>query len=405
MSSMTPEITGEFATARGSALSSHRFLMRLGFAAGNIFAWIFAFRGFYLASGSVEAALFGIAALYALMQGIIFVLTPLSGAALRHGMRRALAYGTLIAAFAFACFSVVFAPQVSGDFAFAMIATFIVFMGIHRALYWIPYRSEIADSGAFVRQSRIQDLAVAFMPLLAGVVIQIAWLGPEALLAIVALIILSALVPLIRIPESYEGFDWSFSETFRALFSPLNRRFLVLAMFDGVQGITLVLLWPIAVFIIIGQSFLGLGFLLAFTLLCAPFARGFARLALRRAHADQSTSIQVVLVISSWVARLAAGSPLQVVMADLYYHSGTSAKRFSVDMATFDQHADGAHYVDEYTALKEMGMALGRIFVCLMCIGGVLFFSAVATFAAILLLAATASAFSIIISRRLARGV
>src|SRR5688572_22682862 len=134
---IVPGEAGEAALIRGFSLASHRFLMRLAFAAGNVFAWVFAFRGFFLASGSLEAALFAVAVLYALMQGIVLMMTPLSGAALRHGMRRALAYGTLIAAFAFACFSLVFAPQVGAQFAFTMIATFVVFMGLHRALYWI----------------------------------------------------------------------------------------------------------------------------------------------------------------------------------------------------------------------------------------------------------------------------
>src|SRR5262245_12173523 len=123
MHDVMPGSAGELAFLRGSSLASHRFLMRLAFAAGNVFSWIFMFRGFYLVSGSIEAALFAIMILYAMMQGIILILTPLSGAALRHGMRRALAYGTLLGAFAFACFSVVFAPQIPPQLAFGMVVS------------------------------------------------------------------------------------------------------------------------------------------------------------------------------------------------------------------------------------------------------------------------------------------
>jgi hypothetical protein len=395
---------GEVSLMHGASLSSHRFLMRFALAAGNVFAWVFAFRAFYLASASVEASIFAIAALYAMMQGIVLILTPLSGAALRHGMRRALAYGTLVASFAFACFSLVFAPQVSAEFAFAMAASFVILMGIHRALYWVPYRTEAAH-GVYIRASHAQEIFLAFVPLAAGIIIEIDWLGPEAILAAAALIALSALIPLIRIPESYEGFEWGFLESFYALFSPFNRSFLSLSIFDGIQGVTLLLVWPLAAFIIIGQSFLGLGFILTATLLMAPLARHLTRRLLNKLRAHDSTPVLVSLVFSSWILRLAAASPLQILVADVYYHSGVSPKRFSVDAPVFDQTADGAHYVDEYTALKEMGMAIGRIIACLILAASVYYLPAAGAFAFLIIVTAFAAAWSVIISRRLAKGV
>jgi len=402
---IAPGEAGEAAFMRGQSLAFHRFLMRIAFAAGNIFAWVFAFRGFYLASGSLEAAVFAIAVLYALMQGIVLIMTPLSGAALRHGMRRSLAYGTLLSSFAFACFSLVFAPQVGAQFAFTMIATFVVFMGLHRALYWVPYRSEVTDTGVYVRTTFGQEAFIALVPLIAGFIIEVEWLGPEALLAAVSLLALAALLPLIRIPESYEGFEWGFGETFGNLFSPFNRGFLTLSVLDGIQGTALLLVWPLAAFVILGQSFLGLGFILTVTLILAPFARRLVRALMRRVRAERSTPVLASLVFSSWMFRLAAASPLQILVADIYYHSSTSPKRFSLDVHASEQSADGAHYVDEYTALKEMGMALGRILACLFLAAAVYFIPAAGAFALLIIITAFSAAWSVIISRRLARGV
>jgi hypothetical protein len=36
-----------------------------------------------------------------------------------------------------------------------------------------------------------------------------------------------------------------------------------------------------------------------------------------------------------------------------------------MDLITQEQAADSAHYIDEYTALKEMGNSLGRVITCL----------------------------------------
>lgn len=391
------------AVERGNSLATHRFLMRLAMGAGSVFAWIFVFRGFYLVSGSTEAALFAVAIMYALMQGIVFLLTPLSGFALRGGMRRALAYGTLIASFAFACLSVVFAPQLPGEFAFGMIASFVILMGMHRALYWVPYRTEIADTGVYVSASRGEEIFLASVPFLAGLMIETVWLGPEALLALAAFVALASLIPLIRIPESYEGFGWGFLETFLALFSRPNQSLLALSLADGIQGAALLLVWPLAAFIIIGQSFLGLGLILTLTLIIAPYVRAAVRKALRRFRAERSITVMTALVFSSWMLRLVASSPLQILVVDVYAQSGSSPKRFSIDHAAHDQSADGAHYVDEYTALKEMGLALGRIIACLLLAAVALFVHAAAAFGAIIVLAALASVVSIVVSQRASR--
>lgn len=390
---------------RGNALASHRFLMRLALGAGSVFAWVFAFRGFYMVSGSIDAALFAVAVLYALTQGIVLILTPLSGFALRNGMRRALAYGTLTASFAFACLSLVFAPQVPREFAFGMIVSFVIFMGIHRALYWVPYRTEIADGGVYMSPSRAEEIFLAFVPLIAGLMIETIWLGPEALLAASALLALAALVPLIRIPESYEGFEWDFIESFKELCAQPNRTFLALSIADGIQGAALLLVWPLAAFIIIGQSFLGLGFILTLTLIVAPYARMIVRNLLKRFKSERSMPVLATLVFSSWIMRLVAASPLQILVVDVYSHAGTSPKRFSLDHATFDQNADGAHYVDEYTALKEMGMAIGRSIACILLATVALHINAASAFGILIMSAAIASVVSIALSHRLSRGV
>jgi hypothetical protein len=392
------------AMERGNSLASHRFFMRVAMGAGNVFAWIFIFRGFYLVSGSTEASLFAVAIMYAMMQGIVLVLTPLSGFALRSGMRRALAYGTLLASFAFACFSVVFAPQLgSAELAFGLIVTFVVLMGIHRALYWVPYRTEVADIGTYVHASKGEEIILAFVPLAAALIIETAWLGPQALLALAALAALTALVPLIRIPESYEGFEWDFLESFKALFSRQHRTLLTISIADGIQGAALLLIWPLVAFIIIGQSFLGLGLILTLTFVLAPLLRSGVRKLLKRFRAERSTPIMASLVFSSWIFRLAAASPLQILVVDVYAHGGTSPKRFSIDAGTHEQVADGAHYVDEYTALKEMGLALGRIIACLVLAVVVIYTQSAAAFGAVIVLAAFASVVSIVVSQRSAR--
>lgn len=387
----------------GAHLGAHRFLLRLALALSTVFAWTFLFQGFSFMSGSRDLGLALIVSLYALSQLIAFILTPLSGAGLRHGVRRALVYGTLLAGFAFAVLGVLYAPGIiSYSSAFDLVIGFVILMGLHRALYWIPYATAQDAHGAHTTHGLFRETILAFMPLFGGFIIDRMG-GPSLVFALSSLLIVFSLFPIARIPESYEGFEWSYGETLMQLFSPANRSFLLLSFLDGVQGVTLLLMWPLAVFMILDGSFLALGVVLTATFLLSFLIRASMGRLLKALRADRSTSILATIAFSSWMFRLAAASPIQIIVADLYYHAGVPTRRFSIDTSTFDQSADGGHYIDEYTALKEMGMALGRIAACILVALFALRFGGVPAFVFAITAAGLAAASSVIISRRLSR--
>ncbi|MEK7509335.1 MAG: hypothetical protein AAB605_01325 [Patescibacteria group bacterium] len=387
------------------ALQSHRFLLRLALSAGNIFAWLVVFRVLHVGSGNLELALFGVGALYALSQGVMFVLTPLAGAVLRQGLRRALVYGTLASVFAFLSIAVLFAPQatLTREFVFSMVAGFVVLGGIHRALYWVPYATVLEREGTS-RASFVREAAIALMPLCGGLALVVPG-GAAALFVIVVITILLSLFPLTFVREGYERFVWSFGETFAALFARANRGLLFTSFLDGVQGVTLLLFWPLAVFFIVGQSYVLLGTILSATLLITFLARRVIRRVLTALGLERSVLTLAIVVFSSWVLRLVAGTPLQVFIADVYYHGGIPARRFGIDARAFEQTADAGHFVDEYTALKEMGMALGRITACALFAVLLLFGSAPVAFGVCILAAGIAAAASVLISHRMAKSV
>ncbi|MFA7310006.1 MAG: hypothetical protein WC050_03830 [Candidatus Paceibacterota bacterium] len=64
--------------------------------------------------------------------------------------------------------------------------------------------------------------------------------------------------------------------------------------------------------------------------------------------------------------RLAVGGAIGVILVDTYFYVGSRASTRGVDAGSYEHSADNNTYIDEYTALKEMGMALGRILLCLL---------------------------------------
>lgn len=345
-----------------SALRLHRFLLRVALAGVSVFAWIFAFQYFYLVGPDAAHALARVVLLYALSQTITCLATPYTARLLRHGSRRAMTFALLSAATGFvflgASFAGFFGVSIAGG-----IIVFAVALGLYRALYWIPYAVEAEGAGKRRRMGVPYEILVALAPLCVGLfIVSSSTASAWVLFAAAALIVIAAL-PLSRVREAYERFSWSYRETFAHLMARENHGFVTHALLEGISGAALLLLWPIAVFLIVGWSYGVLGIVLSLTFLVAIFGRGAMRGFLRRARVHESRLINTLLAISPWLLRLVVATPLSIVLVDSYFYT-TSPVRYGVDPYAFEQSSDGGSFVDEYTALKEMALALGRITMC-----------------------------------------
>jgi hypothetical protein len=361
-----------------------------------VFAWLIIFYSL-LSTFSFEHALSAVLVLYIFSQTLAFLLTPLSAPALRFGMRRALAFGTLFAAFMCTSLALLFASGSPFSF-FALVGAFVVFSALHRALYWVPYESVDPT----LSRIPLPELALVFLPFTVGLLIS-AELG-AIVFAAGALCALLALIPLLGVPERVESFEWNISETISAFFARKNRTLVMLGVLDGIQGAALLLLWPISVFIIVRGNWLLLGTLLSGTLLITHLLRSRVQKALKRIRADRSDTLLALLAFSAWGARVAAPVPFAILSADVFASTTISPKRFSVEPHAGEQYADGGHFIDEYTALKEMALHLGRIAACALCIA-LLSFSVSLALGGTLFLAGCAAATSLVLARRAARAL
>lgn len=380
--------------AGARALHTHRVLMRASLGV-IIFAWLFIFQLFFVAFG-FEHALFSVALLYGFVQVLVFFLTPLSAPALRFGVRRALAFGTLLGAFMLTTAALMFIPKNPVSF-FALLSIFVLFMALQRALYWVPYHSISPETSRL----SVPEYILWGVPLCAGVLLTIPGFGPYLFIA-ASVLALAALLPLIAIPERVEAFDWSVFETFRMLFIRKNRAALLSGVLDGVQGVALLLFWPLSVFLIVSGDWLLIGFVFSVSLFFTHFLRSRIQRWLKIWHAERSDTMLAILTLSAWGARLTAPAPLAIVAADIFSGTTISPKRFHIDIHAGEQAADGGHFLDEYTALKEMSLCLGRALACLIFMV-LVSFSGTFALAASLALAGFSSVVSLILARRAAR--
>jgi hypothetical protein len=344
----------------GTALRIHRLLLRVALSSAAVFAWIFIFQYFVHLSGSVEDAFIRVAFLYALSQLTTSLLTPLTARGLRDGIRREMVFGVLLISAAFVLLGAALAGLFGGYILLAIIA-FALMLGGYRALYWVPYEAELHTT--IRRPSYLSfEILVALMPVCAAYALVFLHVHQSWLLFAASVLLILSLIPLIQIPDRYERVPLGYRETFGQLFLRAHRRLFFSAVIDGTQGAALLLFWPLTVFLFVGGSYLYFGILFSITFLVLLVVRRI----LTQVHVHSATlrslPVRVAIVSSAWIGRAFVGNIASVVLIDAYGHVGNS--KVSTDHLVFEQSSDGGHFIDEYTTLREIGLAVGRVIAC-----------------------------------------
>ncbi|HEY4513956.1 MAG TPA: hypothetical protein VJH69_01380 [Candidatus Paceibacterota bacterium] len=391
---------GSMPEARFGALHAHRFLLRVGLALSNVFAWIFVFQYFFIYSLTVSSALIATLLLYVISQVATIVLTPFAAAHLGSGVKRSIIYGALLAGAAYIYLGATLGGSFNGEPTGWGIAVFALLFGAYRAVYFVPYQLKaVTKDGDRSRMPMFYEIIIALMPAFAGATLVTLSFAPLRILFGSAAFMLLSILPLIPLKDVFEGFSWGYFRTFRELIARRHKKILASSVLHGVQGASLFLIWPIAVFLIVGSSYQILGMVVSITLFLVMFLRILYRKLARKMRLEDSVPTNVIFAASGWFFRIFAGTPVGFIVADTFSHITAPKRSHAFDVFTNEQAADHGSYIDEYTALKEIGLALGRIITCAIFGLLLIYFSVSIAFTAALILAAIASAISVTVDR------
>lgn len=346
-------------------LAVHRFLLRASLSIGMVFVWALIFHALYASGETESGALLLTASAYAFLQLTIFFLTPIAARNVRHGTVRCMILSSLAQAAALLWLAAS-AAGVFGNSPLNLwwgIVGFVFLAAIYRAFYWVPYSAVgISSRGLWTRETRfLLEVLLALVPAAAALVIVSGLSGTWLVLVGAAIFSFFSALVLIGIPDSYERFEWTYPETVHALFSRENKPLFTSAFLEGIQGAGLLFLWPLTLFMLFNWSYLKLGIILSLTFLVAMLMRQSVQRVFERISLHNMHRFLAVSTGFAWVLRLIIVSPVTIIVADVLQHAGVSPRRLGIDPLTLEQSADSSHYIDEYTALKEMGNALGRI--------------------------------------------
>lgn len=337
------------------SFTMHRTLLRAALALANAFAWILIIR---LLGGSLQLA----ALCFAVESLVVVFLTPVSARLVRDGLITSMTSG--VAFFSLGCASLALslgtttgASVTLGAFAFA------VCVGAYRALYWVPYRAHGAVRSLPLPLYILTELLTTLVPFLGGIML-VSYGAPWVLWAAAVLAALS-LLSLAGSSEAHEMFAWGYTETFRRLFARENTRLVAASLIEGMEAAALFFLWPLTIFLLVGGNLFVVGAIMSATLLFSLLVR----LVLHHMHARYGEPLPDYLLsaigLSGWLLRLGVVTPIQIIAVDVFQNVANRGRLSSLDTSVFGQNADRGSFVDEYSALKEMGLAIGRVLLAL----------------------------------------
>lgn len=296
---------------------------------------------------------------------LIYGLTVAGGAKFLNtfGFRRALRFSVFFSAAFYAFFY--FTNQ--GNWIYFIPATIIV-LTVFRLLYWVPYHTDIAkftDKKNRGRQlsalSAIRLILGIFVPFIAGVLI--VQFGFNVLFVIAIILHLVSGIPYLVIPKTNENFTWSISETWRQFLSQKRRKMMMAYAADGAENVIGLVIWPIFIYQLLNGDYFKVGTIS--TLIIGITV--IVQLCLGKII-DHKTKKEKVLKWGSifysigWLVKIFIATAFHIFIAGVYHNVTSIFLRTPFDTLSYEIAADGGHYVDEFTVIREMAVNFGKVF-------------------------------------------
>jgi MFS family permease len=334
------------------ALLLNRSLLKTAFGFINVFIPIFLYQ------------IFGIQFLgiYILMGLVVVFATPISALMLsRFGVRFLMLLSVPLAVAA--------VLVLSSDMPKGMMgALFAILLGLHTALYWVPYHVDLAlqlrvpHRGVITGwYENILEIVGILTPFVGGILIVLT--GFQDSLTFVAIVCALSIFPLYFVHEVYERYEWGYFETFRRLFSKKNRSMVLGYAADGAQTAVATILWPVFIFAVFDDHYAAVGLVTSLSMVAILTLNALM------GHVADSVGNQrlikwgVVLSSTGWFFKAFAVTPFHVFVTDTYHKFGDSIVKLSRDITGYSSAADAGHYIDEYTTIAEMAFRVGKVII------------------------------------------
>ncbi|OGY76400.1 MAG: hypothetical protein A2445_01130 [Candidatus Jacksonbacteria bacterium RIFOXYC2_FULL_44_29] len=237
-----------------------------------------------------------------------------------------------------------------------------LFFALQKIFYWPGFHADFAHYGKDSEQgSELGTLNVIIStvfilgPLVGGLLMY--YFGFAVLFIVVAFLIILSNFPLLLTPERFEPHNFSYGKAFKRLFKPYNKRSFLAYLGFGEELIAMTL-WPIFIFIVLGNTVSAGGLVAVSTLITSVVVLFVGKLADKRPK-EPILRYTTIIYVLSWFLRILTRAPLGVFLSDTVGRIGKTA--LSVPLtARMYQRARQWGVVKQVTFF-EMSLSIGKM--------------------------------------------
>ncbi|MFC1678481.1 MFS transporter [Patescibacteria group bacterium] len=325
----------------------------IGFSLISLFLPIYLFQIF---SDRVDLVI-----LYYLVGHLIYALIlPLGVQYLNKiGLRRSLRISVLFAVSYYTCLALI-----SYKISFVILA--IIMVTLFRTFFWLPFHTDLAKFTDKKNRGKSVSLMWAtssflgvIMPVIAGFLI--GTLGYNFVFILAIMIYLASLIPFTALPRTKERYSWGYLETFKQFLAKKNRKLVLANMANGAENCIGIIIWPIFIFQLLKGNYFAVGAissLIVFTTVILQLLVGkYTDIFDKRKMIHWGS----ILYASGWLAKVFVLTSFQIFIVGTYHNFTQIFKDTPFDALNYELLADHGHYVDEFTAIKEIAVQLGKV--------------------------------------------
>jgi len=163
------------------------------------------------------------------------------------------------------------------------------------------------------------------------------------------------------LPQVEEKFSWSYRETWHRLFSKKNKDSFLAYAGSGAESVVGSVVWPIFIWQLLSGNYWQVGaissVIIIVTIVLQIIVGYFLdRLPNRRRWLRYGTWLYSL----GWILKALINNALQVFLFSTYHNLSRVFAKTPFDALNYDIAADHGHYVDEYTVIREMAIAIGK---------------------------------------------
>ncbi len=345
------------------ALYSHSLIKRVAIAVLGIFEAIFIFEAF---GRKLELVLI----YYLVVYSLYLFLVPIGAHLISEiGYRRSMR----VAIFFVALWAIIFASIAFGWFSPQFLWAAAMAVAIYKTLYWLPYHVELAEFTNKTNRARYISLIDSTI-LIVGIILPvvsafiISQFGYASLMTVVLIVLCISLIPLHFLPDVKESFSFGYGQTFRELFAKKWRRELFAYLAEGVEDVAAAVIWPIFIFLILQGKYLEIGYVSSLIILITALIKMVVGEFSDEYGPKKILKWGTFLTSIAWVVRVFIQTFNQIFLVGIFHNMAEAATKTAWNTLWHQRSMDKGHFVDEYTALREMALNLGRILTILLVI-------------------------------------